>query len=59
MPGTHLCGRVDHNVVGGQQGADLQQVEMLKKRFTTVPVILDSGAYRDIYVCFEQHIFCL
>ena len=47
MPGTHLCGRVDHNVVGGQQGADLQQVEMLKKRFDTVPVILDSGAYSD------------
>ncbi|XP_067933162.1 L-proline trans-4-hydroxylase-like [Watersipora subatra] len=43
MPGSHRCGRINHAPVGGQQGADLDRVELLKKRFPIIPVVLDPG----------------
>jgi len=43
MPGSHRCGRIDHGPIGGQQGANLERVELLKTRFPTIPVILNSG----------------
>ena len=45
MPGTHRCGRIDHVMVGSQQGADLQRVELLKQRFPVTPVELNQGYY--------------
>ena len=45
MPGTHRCGRIDHVMVGSQQGADLERVELLKQRFPVTPVELNQGYY--------------
>ena len=45
MPGTHRCGRIDHVMVGSQQGADLKRVELLKQRFPVTPVELNQGYY--------------
>ena len=45
MPGTHRCGRIDHVMVGSQQGADLDRVELLKQRFPVTPVELNQGYY--------------
>jgi len=43
MPGSHRCGRVDHEPIGGQQAANSERVELLKTRFPTIPVVLNSG----------------
>lgn len=45
MPGTHRCGRIDHVMVGGQQGADPERVHLLQSRFPVVPVELERGKY--------------
>ena len=45
MPGTHRCGRIDHVMVGSQQGADRERVELLKQRFPVIPVELNQGYY--------------
>ena len=43
MPGTHRCGRIDHVMVGSQQGADRERVELLKQGFPVTPVELNQG----------------
>ncbi|XP_060563751.1 L-proline trans-4-hydroxylase-like isoform X2 [Ruditapes philippinarum] len=43
LRGTHKCGRVDHGKTGGQQGADIERVELLKKQYELVNVDLQPG----------------
>ena len=43
LKGTHKCGRIDHGKTGGQQGADAERVELLKKQYHTVHVDLQPG----------------
>jgi len=43
MPGSHKCGRLDHGPIGGQQGANLERMELLKQKFPTIPVVMDAG----------------
>ena len=45
MPGTHRCGRIDHVMVGSQQGADRERVELLNQRFPVTSVELNQGYY--------------
>ena len=41
--GSHLCGRVDHKFDGGQQGADVERVEHIKKRCPHMYINLQPG----------------
>ena len=33
LQGSQLCGRLVHSIVGGQNGADVERVAVLKERF--------------------------
>jgi Ni,Fe-hydrogenase III small subunit len=37
LKGSHKAGRIDHVRVGGQNGADIERVEMLMKVYTCTP----------------------
>jgi hypothetical protein len=51
LRGTHKCGRVDHGKTGGQQGADIERVELLKKQYELVNVDLQPGSfYNTVYI---------
>ena len=41
--GSHLCGRIDHKFDGGQQGADVERVEHIKKRYPHMHINLQPG----------------
>jgi hypothetical protein len=43
LKGTHRCGRIDHNLVHGQTGADLERVDQLSKHFEHVYADLNPG----------------
>ncbi|KAL4219335.1 hypothetical protein ACF0H5_021915 [Mactra antiquata] len=43
LRGTHKCGRIDHGKTGGQQGADMDRVELMKKYYTLDNVDLNPG----------------
>ncbi|XP_045193354.2 L-proline trans-4-hydroxylase-like [Mercenaria mercenaria] len=43
LRGSHKCGRIDHGKTGGQQGADLERVELLKKQYELIYVDLQPG----------------
>ena len=43
MPGSHKCGRLEHGPIGGQQGANLERIELLKHKFPIIPVEMDAG----------------
>ncbi|XP_041367484.1 L-proline trans-4-hydroxylase-like [Gigantopelta aegis] len=43
LVGSHKCGRVDHMMVGGQTGADLERVELIKLKCPLIYVELDPG----------------
>lgn len=41
--GSHLCGRIDHQLTGDQAGADPERVEELLKRMEHVYIEMDPG----------------
>ena len=43
LVGSHKAGRIDHNFDGGQQGADKERVEHLKKVYEHFQVNLQPG----------------
>lgn len=43
LRGTHKCGRIDHGKTGGQQGADIERVELMKKYYDLVNIDLHPG----------------
>ncbi|CAG5117835.1 unnamed protein product, partial [Candidula unifasciata] len=43
LEGSHKCGRIEHVMVGGQTGADLERVEQLKKVLPLKYVELEPG----------------
>lgn len=43
LKGSHKCGRIDHGKTAGQQGADEERVEMLKKALPLVHCDLKAG----------------
>lgn len=43
LVGSHLCGRIDHKFDGGQQGADIERVEHIKKRYPHMYINLQPG----------------
>jgi ectoine hydroxylase len=43
IPGSHLCGRVDHVLTGDQAGADRERVEQILKRMPLVYCELGPG----------------
>ena len=53
MPGSHKCGRLEHGPIGGQQGANLERIELLKQKFPIIPVEMDAGTV--IYFCLLKH----
>ena len=53
MPGSHKCGRLEHGPIGGQQGANLERIELLKQKFPIIPVEMDAGTV--IYSCLLKY----
>ncbi|XP_062582255.1 L-proline trans-4-hydroxylase-like [Saccostrea cucullata] len=43
LKGSHKCGRIDHSMVAGQTGADIDRVRELKKKLEVVFVELNPG----------------
>ena len=43
IPGSHKLGRIEHVMVGGQTGADLERVEFARKRLGHAYVELEAG----------------
>ncbi|XP_012936209.1 L-proline trans-4-hydroxylase [Aplysia californica] len=43
LPGSHLCGRLDHTLTEGQQGAELERVEHIKSRLPVMDVVMEPG----------------
>ncbi|XP_071111618.1 L-proline trans-4-hydroxylase-like [Haliotis cracherodii] len=43
LEGSHKCGRIEHGMVGGQTGADVDRVEQLKSRLPLKYVELNAG----------------
>ncbi|VDI31946.1 Hypothetical predicted protein [Mytilus galloprovincialis] len=41
--GSHKCGRIEHKKVGGQTGADIERVELIKKKFPLEHVEMNPG----------------
>ena len=43
LRGSHLCGRLEHSIMGGQNGADVERVEVLKEHLEDVPFVAEPG----------------
>ncbi|XP_021358064.1 uncharacterized protein LOC110453446 [Mizuhopecten yessoensis] len=43
LPGSHKCGRIEHKMVSGQTGADLDRVAELCKQLPLTHVEMDAG----------------
>ena len=54
LKGSHKLGRIDHGVVGGQTGADMERVEQAKAHHEHVFVELEPG-YAVIFHCNLLH----
>ena len=45
IPGSHKCGRLEHNNSGGQFQADLDRVNAVKEKLGVLPVEMEPGIY--------------
>ncbi|XP_064649152.1 L-proline trans-4-hydroxylase-like isoform X2 [Lineus longissimus] len=43
LKGSHKCGRIEHVMIGGQTGADLERVNVLKEKLDLMYVEMDPG----------------
>ena len=43
LRGSHLCGRLEHGIMGGQSGADMERVEHLSQYLEEVSFIAEPG----------------
>ena len=43
VPGTHRCGRIDHDLVAGQTAANQEQVDMILERYPLVYAEAEPG----------------
>ena len=43
LSGSHLCGRLEHGIMGGQSGADMERVEHLSQYLEEVSFIAEPG----------------
>ena len=43
LRGSQLCGRLEHSIVGGQNGADVERVEVLREHLEEVSFVAEPG----------------
>lgn len=43
LPGSHVCGRIEHGMVAGQTGADLERVKELEQKLPKHYVEMEAG----------------
>ena len=43
LKGSHLCGRIEHSVTGGQTGADVKRLEVLAEQLDELVFVADPG----------------
>lgn len=43
LPGSHKCGRIEHKMVSGQTGADLERVAEISKQLPLIHVEMSAG----------------
>ncbi|XP_033731050.1 L-proline trans-4-hydroxylase-like [Pecten maximus] len=43
LPGSHKCGRIEHKMVSGQTGADLERVAEIRKKLPLTYVEMNAG----------------